>query len=411
MSFIRNVIASYGDSASLDSFSRVRVSNPQGLFDAQMTYNLAPLQYAQITNGSGATVAHDTTNRMALMTFASTPTGGKAYMQSYEYIPYQPGKSQLVFITFDMNGGVANVVKFAGYSDGTNGIEFQLSGTQAQVQIISPTSNGNETAIQSAWNLDVMDGTGPSGKTLNFNNSQILVIDFQALYVGRVRVGFDIDGVVYYVHQFIHSNIINGPYIQTANLPIRCGMTCTGTVSTTMNFICSSVISEGGIDELRGRSFGIEGTATAGSGTRTHILSVRPKTTFNTFTNRTKFELDNINILVTGTSPIFWEICLGQAISGTTTFNDVNTTYSSIEYNTVGLINGSPTLVISNGYCGAGTSMSVSVEKDITGTGTRFPLTLDYAGVVRIMGTLSLLVTGIGATSACRATFNWREIR
>ena len=37
--------------------------------------------------------------------------------------------------------------------------------------------------------------------------------------------------------------------------------------------------------------------------------------------------------------------------------------------------------------------------------------TLTAAGAVRANGTLSLLVTGIGAGSACRALFNFTELR
>ena len=64
--YAKNVIANrfYGgiaisDGPNLDTFSRLRVSPPQGIFDAQLTYNLRPLVFEQLTNGSGAAVAHD----------------------------------------------------------------------------------------------------------------------------------------------------------------------------------------------------------------------------------------------------------------------------------------------------------------------------------------------------------------
>ena len=47
-----------GDSVHVDSFSRLRVSSPQGLFDGQFTYNLLPLQFEAVTaNGVGGTSA------------------------------------------------------------------------------------------------------------------------------------------------------------------------------------------------------------------------------------------------------------------------------------------------------------------------------------------------------------------
>ena len=401
---------SYADSPSLDAFSRLRISSPLTLFSAQMTYDLAPLLYEQITNGTGATIAHDTTNRDALMTFSSTPTGGKSYMQSYEYLPYQPGKSQLVFITFNMNSGVSNVLKFAGLSDGINGFEFQVSNSTKQFVIYSASGNGTETVVQSSWNVDKLDGTGPSGLTLTVDKTQILVIDFQALYVGRVRMGFDIGGTIIYCHDFLHSNLVVYPYIQTANLPVRCGMTCTGTVSTTMNFICCSVISEGGVEDSDkfGYTFTQGGSVIAASAVRTHLLSLRPKTTFNGFTSRTRVSYIDVELFVSGIKPVYWELCIGQAISGTTTYNDVNATYSSVEYNTAGTASGSPTIVIDAGWVAASGASPGLVNNTVV---ARYPITLDAAGIPRALGTLTLLVTGIGGASDCNGSIKFKEIR
>jgi hypothetical protein len=408
MAYFERTQVQAADSPSIDAFSRWRVSNPTGLFDAQFTYNLNPLLFEAVTAGTGATVTHDATNRQAVCTFSSTATGGQAYMQSYEFMRYQPGKSQLVFVTFNMNGGTANCLKFAGYSDGNNGVEFRLNGTTPQIAILSDTATGDDIKAQADWNLDKLDGTGVSGLNLDFSKVQILVIDLQALYVGRVRVGFDVGGIVYYAHEFLHANVDTAPYAQTVNLPIRCGMTCTGTVSTTVNFICSSVISEGGTDSTAARTFGIEGSGTAGSGTRAHILSVRPKLTFNSITNRIGFQLDSVTVGNNGTRLVFWELCLGQAISGTTTYTDCNATYSAFEYNTAGTISGSPAIVIASGYVSASSGSGTATRELLS----RYPITLNAAGdAVRALGTLSLIATGIGGTSDVRATFNWAELR
>lgn len=398
------------DSANLDAFSRLRVSNPLILHNSQLTYDLAPLIMEQITNGSGATVSFDSTNRCALMTFSSTPTGGKAYMQSYEYLPYQPGRSQLIFITFNMLSSVANVLKFAGYSDGVNGIEFQNNGTVNRIVLYSASSEGNEIVNQSSWNIDKLDGTGASGITFNIAKTQILVIDIQALYVGRVRVGFDIGGTIVHVHEFLHANLATSPYIQTANLPVRCGMTCTGTVSTTMNFICSAVISEGGSEDINVYGYNFQqdtGLVAVGTG-GTHMLSLRPKTTFNSITNRSRVAFIDIEIYNAGNQPVQWQLCIGQAISGTTTYNDVNSTYSSTEYNILGTLSGSPAIVIDSGYAASsGSSKTVSN----TAVVSRYPITLSQAGAHRSLGTLTLKAISLSGTQNCYALIKFREIR
>ena len=398
------------DSANLDAFSRLRVSNPLILFNSHLTYDLSPVILEQITNGTGATITHDSTNRCALMTFSSTPTGGKAYMQSFEYLPYQPGRSQLIFITFNMIAAVANTLKFAGYSDGVNGIEFQLNGTTKQFTIYSATSAGNETVVQSSWNLDKLDGSGPSGITLDITKTQILVIDIQALYVGRVRVGFDIGGEIIYAHEFLHANIFTNSYIQTANLPIRCGMTCAGTVSTTMKFICSAVMSEGGTEDINTFGYTFQqstGAISVGTG-GTHMMSLRPKTTFNSITNRIRVAYIDVEIYNAGNQPIYWEVCLGQAISGTTTYTDVNSTYSSVEYNTAGTLSGSPSVIIDSGYAPATGGTKATINTSII---TKYPITLNAAGAVRALGTLTLKATSLSATQTVYGIIKFREIR
>lgn len=403
----KGIAVSYGDSPSNDSFSRLRISSPKRLLEAQLTYGLQPLIYEQITAESGATITHDTTNRQAAMAFSSTPTGGQAYMQSYQYTLYEPGRSHLIFLTFNMKEQVANVLKFAGYSDGTNGIEFQVDGTQLQFKLYSGTSVGDQTITQENWNLDKLDGTGDSAITLDISKTQILVIDMQALYVGRVRVGFDINGVVIYAHEFLHANIFDNPYIQTASLPVRCGMTCTGTVSTTMNFICASVISEGGADTPEVFSFAVENSVTAASGSRTHLMSVRPKTTFNGITNRSKLGFVEFNLLVTGSSPVKWELVLGQALTSAS-YADVNATYSATEIDIAGTLSGNPVIVVASGYVPATNQSKGAIPVEIKAL---YPITLDAAGNHRDLGTATILVTGVGGDSACSGLLTFSEER
>lgn len=399
----------FGDSPSVDAFSRLRISEPISRFDAQLTYDLQPLLYEQLTNGAGASITHNATERAALLTLSSTPAGGYAYMQSYEWLYYHPGNSHQIFVTFNFNGHSANTTKFVGYSDlSNNGIQFISNGTDIAWKILSNTSEGDNTILQDNWNLDKLDGTGLSGITLDITKTQIAVIDIQALYVGRVRVGFDIGGNIIYCHEFVNANISTYPYIQTATLPVIAGMTCSDTASATMLLVCSTVRSEGATLNEEGFNFGIEGTVTAGNGARTHVLSVRPNTTFNSIENRITFVLESIEVLVTGNSPILWELCVGQAISGTTTFNDVNATYSSFEFNTAGTISGNPAIVLNQGYVAATGAVKTTAFAAVT---NRYPITLNATGAIRALGTLTLIATGLGGASAMRASFNWREIR
>jgi hypothetical protein len=192
---INSLPAATENPVARDAFSRLRVSNPVAVFDAQFTYDLHPLLYEQITSGTGD-ISYFSAGTSASMNVSAN--NDEASMQTYQHFRYQPGKSQLVFLTFNMLGQDANVTKSIGYTDGTDGMLFEVTGSTVAFKIVSSTGVGTQTALQANWNLDTLDGAGPSGLTLDTSSTQILVIDFQALYVGRVRMGFDINGEIIY---------------------------------------------------------------------------------------------------------------------------------------------------------------------------------------------------------------------
>jgi len=75
---------------------------------------------------------------------------------------------------------------------------------------------------QSAWNLDVMDGTGPSGYKLDLSRMQMFYIDFSWYGAGFIRWGLrGTDGDVTYVHKMQNNNVNFEAYMRSGNLPGR----------------------------------------------------------------------------------------------------------------------------------------------------------------------------------------------
>lgn len=415
MSYFNSIRAD--DSASIDAFSRWRVSNPTTIFDSTFRYDLAPLQFEQIV--SGGTVTHDATDANAVLT--TTASGAQlAAMQTFRWMRYQPGKSQLVLITFTLGAAAANVTRRVGSFSATNsgatvtvgnGVYLEQTGdSTVNLCIKNLGTQASETVAQANWNIDPMGGSGPSGITLDLSKSQILVIDLQWLGVGRVRVGFDIGGVVYYVHQFQHANLVTDVYMQTASLPIRFELTTSSAAAATMKPICSAVVSEGGQSEQDGYDFATEWTGTAGNGTRVHLGSFRPYLTFNSIAVRYPILPRGVETLVTGTNPVLFELVIGATFSaGPTWAGAAFSAYSGAEITTVaGTISTSP-IVAANWYTnGASGGQGGGNRIDF---GSMYPLTLDAAGAQRALGTLSIYATGISGTSACRAALQWTELR
>ena len=228
--------------------------------------------YLRIARWRRVGATFNTTQHLVDLTLG-TASGQSIIRQSFQYHRYQPGKSQLVLCTGVLGAIKANVRKRVGYFDANNGLFLKVAGTYVAVV---QRNNASDAArvVQASWNIDKMDGTGPSGVTIDWSRSQILAIDLEWLGVGAARFAMVVNGIIYPVHQFQNANVVTSTYMQTANLPIRYEITNTGTAAsgTTLKQICCSVQSEGGFNPL-----GIGRVArTAAAGKSLNTGSLRP---------------------------------------------------------------------------------------------------------------------------------------
>jgi hypothetical protein len=344
----------FGDSPSLDGFSRIRTSNPFGIFDnknidsrnrnqweekmsgVKIGYDtlvggpftigeevrsdgdLVPLGIITADTGSvltldcnhndfeigdgltgqtsGATANVTSTNtgtniqhnynKAAVDLTVGTAATDFAIRQTHRYHAYVPGKSQLAFETFKFGPAKENVRKRAGLFDDFNGMYIEQNGTTDVAIVIRSNVSGspvNNRAVQTDWTIDKMNGSGPSGLTLDFTNGQIFPFDFQWLGMGRVRAYLDIGGILIPVHEFNHSNLQEDVYMRTPTLPIRyeiANLAATAS-STTMQEYCSSISSEGGYT-LPGLEFSVSTEITPRTVTTTKepIIAIRLKNEF-----------------------------------------------------------------------------------------------------------------------------------
>jgi hypothetical protein len=75
---------------------------------------------------------------------------------------------------------------------------------------------------QSAWNIDKLDGTGPSGVNVDLSKMQMFYLDYAWYGAGAIRFGFkDERGEVVYCHRMTHANVKSEAYMRSGNLPAR----------------------------------------------------------------------------------------------------------------------------------------------------------------------------------------------
>ena len=240
---------------AVDAFGRARVSNPFTLFDSFHRYSDNG-NFATAVNGGSSTATFNA-NQGLIDLSIGTASGDYVYRESKRVFAYQPGKSLLVLTTFTMNAVKANLRQRVGYYGANNGYYLELNGSDIRfVERSSVTGSVVNTIVEKAdWNIDKLDGTGPSGITLDISKAQILFTDLEWLGLGTVRMGFVVNGNFVHCHSFHHANIITTTYITTACLPLRLEIENIGATasSSTLKQVCSTVISEGGYD-IRGRS-------------------------------------------------------------------------------------------------------------------------------------------------------------
>ena len=237
---------------NLDSFGRLRVSNPYTLFDSSNRY-AADNQFdtSTVTGGSTTFLPNEAAVRMDV----TTASGAEVVRQSFRTMLYQPGKSLLFLASFVMNAAKANLRQRVGYFGTQNGVYFELNNTTKafvlRTYVGGSVDNTSRRVEQSSWNGDKLDGTGASGYTLDLIKPQLLWMDFEWLGVGNVRVGFVIDGQFIVCHTYQTANVYGtSVYMTTGSLPIRYEITNTAATADAsyLKQICSSVVSEGGLE-------------------------------------------------------------------------------------------------------------------------------------------------------------------
>jgi hypothetical protein len=276
-------------SVNLGSFGRLRVANPETIFDSKQLFNSSSIFWDdQETEGSGTTNTYDT-NRASSILSVSNNTLGRRVRQTFQTFNYQPGKSQLVLTTWVNIATTSGITKRIGLFDSKDGLFYNSQdGVLSFVRRSSVTGSPvDEVVTQPNWNLDKLDGTGESGVTLDPTKAQIGFFDFEWLGVGIVRMGFVIGGQIIYAHQFLHSNRITSVYMSTPNLPLRSEIYNDGSGSAdSFEIICSTVISEGGFEPVgvfRWISTGITAIQANSVGTYYMIcgLRINPLLTFS----------------------------------------------------------------------------------------------------------------------------------
>jgi len=315
---------------SKDAFSRDRVSGTGQRADVEFLYDKQPDYFDEIINNG--TVTHNGNTRDLTLSLSDANNGSYAEMRSHPIV-YTPGNSQLIEETTVLD--LANI----GGGNAEFFLRSSISGSAADLDVVH----------EDDWAIDTT--------SMDWSKSHILGMDFQSLKVGTIRFFKVANGAPTYLGSIHNDNLRNSGYWQMANLPAYFKVYTTGGItymecgygndanaigyrykiaanaSATMKAICCTVKSEGGADLVD--IPGLPRVADRGISTYTvsttlvPLISIRPKSTFQTFDNMI---LSLPKSVFVQTDESIRYVILHDAVLTNAAWNDVDTSESCMEF-------------------------------------------------------------------------------
>lgn len=405
--FVNNTVPVSFAAGTTDAFGRLRVGNPFTLFDSQHRYKINDKWNYQTT--TGGSTAYDVNG--SLVNFnTSLASGAQVIGETKTVMAYQPGKSLLVYNTFTMSQAQDNLRQRVGYFGSENGIYFEIDGSNVSFVKRSNISGSvietRATRNTSGWNIDNLDGTGPSGYNISdYSSSLIFYIEIEWLGVGDVKVGFILNGAYVPCHVFQHTpagaSPISGTYMTTACLPLRAEITNTGPILSSGNFkqICNTVISEGGY-----QGFSIRHNVDTGT-TEKNLVNqnqLYPVLSIRLASGRLDSIIvpSNISALVTSNQDVQYRLILNGTLSGTIW----NTHYTgNVQYDTssTSLASGSGINLV-GGYINQQGTLEIAGNEQFN---TQLGRTLNGTSDI-----LTLAMAAVNPNTKVLADLSWFEI-
>jgi hypothetical protein len=230
-----------------DPFHKLRISELTSILELKHVYDKNPLLVDELTNGTATSIKDPDHSDVEMTTssngdFVIRATKGRGI--------YSPGKGGCFMATFMNFHLQTNIIKRVGYFSSVT--TFPYNSTFDGIFLESNGSTG-EISFQ-IWQkgieyfncpLDQWSSSEYDPNDIDWEQNQLIFIDFQWLGVGTVRFGLETaNGPVYFSeHSFM--NVTQDPYMTNPNQPIRYEIRQTGSGSGTFHQLCSVFGSEG----------------------------------------------------------------------------------------------------------------------------------------------------------------------
>jgi hypothetical protein len=206
-------------------------------------------------------------------------------------------------------------------------------------QITAGVANSETFVSQSQWNIDTMDGNGPSRFSLNPQKGNVYQVGFQYLGFGNTRFAIEdpSTGQFQPAHMIEQSNVRTTPVLTNPFISALWEASNAGsTTPVTLKGASAATFTEGAVLQNVGAAFSIAASKASVTTAEVPILTIRPDRLFAGEVGYGEVDIARFfsTSIETGNQSITIKIYKNLRLTGPANFQYVNQTQSSVSYDT-----------------------------------------------------------------------------
>jgi len=255
---------------------------------------------------------------------------------SKKLLKIRPGQGMEIVFSALFDIPAAGSEQAGGAGTQSNGHFFAYDGVDFGVLRLD--NNVDNWTRQVDWNIDKLDGTGPSGMILDPTKGNVYKIVFQWLGYGAINyyVESDLTGNFIPVHINAYANKYVTPNVRIPSFPLHFyALNTTNTTNIVMRTASSGGFIEGQpkLTGPRNSQFGSKQSIGTGG---VNIITLRNKSLYLGLENDIASYLSFISAAIDGAKPGFMTIVANATLGGTPIFKDVEPNNSTMQFDVDG---------------------------------------------------------------------------
>jgi hypothetical protein len=206
-------------------------------------------------------------------------------------------------------------------------------------QFIAGTSVAGTFVSQSDWNIDKLDGSGPSRMVLDKTKGNVYQVGFQYLGYGNTRFAVEDPqtGQFQACHMIRQANVRTTPVLKDPHASVIWTVSNAGsTTSTHMTGASGAVFCEGEVTRNIGPAFSAYGVNSDVDGVEEPVLTVRSNRIFRNNVGYGELDISTLSATVpsTGAHYVVLRVYKNLRLTGPVNFTNVNADQSIASYDT-----------------------------------------------------------------------------